>query len=86
MHNIAAINVICRLIQDAGAEVIHLGHDRSAKEVVDCAVRRDARCGSTSIKEVTWNISLTLDNYSMRAECAHIKILVGEAEPLRPLK
>ena len=38
----AAINVMRRLIQTSGAEVIHLGHDRSAKEVVDCAVQEDA--------------------------------------------
>ncbi len=38
----AAINVMRRLIQGAGAEVIHLGHDRSAKDVVDCAIQEDA--------------------------------------------
>ena len=38
----AAINVMRRLIQSAGAEVIHLGHDRSAKDVVDCAIQEDA--------------------------------------------
>ena len=38
----AAINVMRRLIQSSGAEVIHLGHDRSAKDVVDCAVQEDA--------------------------------------------
>ncbi len=34
----AAINVMRRLIQAAGAEVIHLGHDRSAKDVVDTII------------------------------------------------
>ena len=38
----AAINVMRRLIQSAGAEVIHLGHDQSAKAVVDCAIQEDA--------------------------------------------
>ena len=38
----AAINVMRRLIQSSGAEVIHLGHDQSAKAVVDCAVQEDA--------------------------------------------
>ena len=38
----AAINVMRRLIQSSGAEVIHLGHDRSAKDVVDCAIQEDA--------------------------------------------
>ena len=68
-----------RLIQDAGAEVIHLGHDRSAKEVVDCAVQEDAHAVAlTSYQEVTWNISLTLDNYSMRQDAPTSKFLVGE--------
>ena len=34
----AAINVMRRIIQSSGAEVIHLGHDRSVQEVVDCAI------------------------------------------------
>ena len=37
----AAINVMRRLIQAAGAEVIHLGHDRSAKDVVDAIIQED---------------------------------------------
>ena len=32
----AAINIMRRLIQDMGAEVIHLGHNRSVAEVVLC--------------------------------------------------
>jgi isobutyryl-CoA mutase len=35
----ASINVFRRLLQRAGAEVIHLGHDRSAKEIVSAAVQ-----------------------------------------------
>jgi methylmalonyl-CoA mutase len=38
----AAINVIRRLIQAAGAEVVHLGHDRGAAEVVRAAIQEDA--------------------------------------------
>ncbi|MFT5025171.1 MAG: methylmalonyl-CoA mutase, partial [Flavobacteriales bacterium] len=38
----AAINVMRRIIQATGAEVIHLGHDRSVQEVVDCAIQEDA--------------------------------------------
>ena len=40
----AAINVMRRRTQSAGAEVIHLGHDQSAKAVVDCAIQEDPRC------------------------------------------
>jgi methylmalonyl-CoA mutase len=39
----AAINVMRRIIQSSGAEVIHLGHNRSAEEVVDCAIQEDAQ-------------------------------------------
>ncbi|MBX7155705.1 MAG: cobalamin-dependent protein [Bacteriodetes bacterium] len=39
----AAINIMRRIIQQSGAEVIHLGHNRSVKEVVDCAVQEDAQ-------------------------------------------
>lgn len=38
----AAINIMRRMIQATGAEVIHLGHDKSAQEVVDCAIQEDA--------------------------------------------
>lgn len=38
----AAINIMRRIIQATGAEVIHLGHDRSVEEVVNCAIEEDA--------------------------------------------
>jgi len=38
----AAINVMRRIIQSTGVEVIHLGHDRSVEEVVNCAIQEDA--------------------------------------------
>ena len=37
----AAINIMRRIIQATGVEVIHLGHDRSAEEVVNCAIQED---------------------------------------------
>ncbi|MCB0819179.1 MAG: cobalamin-dependent protein [Bacteroidetes bacterium] len=39
----AAINIMRRIIQSSGAEVIHLGHDRSVEEVVNCAIQEDAQ-------------------------------------------
>ena len=38
----AAINLMRRIIQASGAEVIHLGHNRSAAEIVECAIEEDA--------------------------------------------
>ncbi|MHC4958822.1 MAG: fused isobutyryl-CoA mutase/GTPase IcmF [Planctomycetota bacterium] len=39
----AAINIMRRLMQKQGAEVIHLGHNRSAAEIVDAAIMEDAQ-------------------------------------------
>jgi methylmalonyl-CoA mutase len=38
----AAINLMRRIMQDLGAEVIHLGHNRSANEIVQAAIQEDA--------------------------------------------
>ncbi|MEZ5064854.1 MAG: methylmalonyl-CoA mutase family protein [bacterium] len=39
----AAINIMRRLLQASGAEVIHLGHNRSVAEIVECAIQEDAQ-------------------------------------------
>src|SRR3954447_14220126 len=39
----AAINVMRRLLQAQGAEVVHLGHDRSVEDVVTATVQEDAQ-------------------------------------------
>ncbi len=39
----AAINIMRRIIQASGAEVIHIGHDRSVKDIVDCAIQEDVQ-------------------------------------------
>ena len=39
----AAINIMRRLLQSQGAEVVHLGHDRSVDDVVTAAVQEDAQ-------------------------------------------
>ena len=38
----AAINVMRRLIQSAGAEVVHFGHNRSVEDIVRAAIQEDA--------------------------------------------
>ena len=38
----AAINIMRRILQQEGAEVIHLGHNRSVEEIVDAAIQEDA--------------------------------------------
>src|SRR5687767_10918612 len=39
----AAINIMRRILQASGAEVIHLGHNRSAREIVNCAIQEDVQ-------------------------------------------
>jgi methylmalonyl-CoA mutase len=38
----AAINIMRRILQATGAEVIHLGHDRSAADIAEAAIEEDA--------------------------------------------
>ena len=44
----AAINIMRRILQAQGAEVIHLGHNRSVQEVVDAAVQEDVQAVAIS--------------------------------------
>src|SRR5512139_1047868 len=39
----AAINIMRRIMQAKGAEIIHLGHNRSVKEIVEAAIEEDAQ-------------------------------------------
>lgn len=41
-HDVS-INIMRRILQRSGAEVIHLGHNRSVREVVECAIQEDAQ-------------------------------------------
>ncbi len=44
----ASINIFRRLLQASGAEVIHLGHNRSVQEIVDAAIMEDAQAIAVS--------------------------------------
>lgn len=46
-HDVS-INIMRRLLQSKGVEVIHLGHNRSAKEVVDAVLHEDAHAVALS--------------------------------------
>src|SRR5450631_664701 len=39
----AAINIMRRILQSKGAEIIHLGHNRSVHEIVECAIEEDVQ-------------------------------------------
>src|SRR5205814_8903196 len=38
----ASINIMRRILQASGCEVVHLGHNRAVEEIVDCALQEDA--------------------------------------------
>src|SRR5260221_3492316 len=40
----ASINIMRRILQGSGVEVIHLGHNRSVEEIVNAAVQEDVQC------------------------------------------
>ncbi len=44
----AAINIMRRILQSLGAEVVHLGHDRSVEEIVEAAIEEDAHAVAIS--------------------------------------
>ncbi|MDH5599422.1 MAG: cobalamin B12-binding domain-containing protein, partial [Cyclobacteriaceae bacterium] len=39
----ASINIMRRIMQSSGCEVIHLGHDRSVEEIVRCAIQENVQ-------------------------------------------
>lgn len=39
----ASINIMRRILQSSGAEIIHLGHNRSVDEIVNCAIQEDVQ-------------------------------------------
>ena len=74
----AAINIMRRIIQSSGCEVIHLGHDRSVKEIVDCAIEEDANAIALTSYQgghnefLKYMFDLLKENSS-----EHIKIIAG---------
>ncbi|MBP9186938.1 MAG: methylmalonyl-CoA mutase family protein, partial [Bacteroidia bacterium] len=81
----AAINIMRRIIQASGAEVIHLGHDRSAVEVVDCAIQEDANAIAMSSYQ-GGHVEYFKYMYDLLKEkgCSHIKIFGGGGGTILP--
>ncbi len=81
----AAINIMRRIIQSTGAEVIHLGHDRSVAEVVDCAIQEDAHAIAMTSYQGGHNeyFSYMRDRLA-ELGCGHIKIFGGGGGVILP--
>jgi methylmalonyl-CoA mutase len=81
----AAINIIRRLLQGHGAEVVHLGHNRSVADIVRAAIQEDAdgiACSSYQGGHVEYFKYMVDMLKSLDAE--HIRIVVGGGGTIAP--
>ena len=81
----AAINIMRRIIQSTGAEVIHLGHNRSVKDIVDCAVQEDVQAiALTSYQGGHIEFLKYMHDMLDERNCGHIKIFGGGGGVILP--
>jgi len=81
----ASINIMRRIMQASGAEVIHLGHDRSALDVVNCAIQEDANAIAMTSYQGGHNEYLKyMFDLLKEKGCGHIKIFAGGGGVILP--
>ncbi|MBT4968065.1 MAG: methylmalonyl-CoA mutase family protein, partial [Bacteroidetes bacterium] len=81
----AAINIMRRIIQASGVEVIHLGHDRSVQEIVDCAIQEDVQAiAITSYQGGHMEFFKYMYDLLKEQNCEHIKIFGGGGGVILP--
>jgi len=74
----AAINIMRRILQSSGAEVIHLGHNRSVSEIVTSAVQEDVQAiGVSSYQGGHTEFFKYMVDLLKEYDCGHIKIFGG---------
>jgi len=81
----AAINIMRRILQAQGAEVIHLGHDRSVDEIVDAAVQEDAHAVAVSSYQGghTEFFKYLVDRLREKG-CGHVRVYGGGGGTILP--
>ena len=81
----AAINIMRRIMQASGAEIIHLGHNRSVQEIVDCAIQEDVQ-GIAVTSYQGGHIEFFKYIYDLLKEknASHIKIFGGGGGTILP--
>ncbi|MBU8891234.1 MAG: methylmalonyl-CoA mutase family protein [Bacteroidales bacterium] len=81
----ATINIIRRIIQSTGGEVIHLGHNKSVDEIVNCAIQEDAHAiAVTSYQGGHIEFYKYMFDLLKEKSCEHIKIFGGGGGVILP--
>ena len=81
----ATINIMRRILQSSGAEVIHLGHNRSVQEVVNCAIQEDVQgIAMTSYQGGHIEYFKYMHDLLREAGAGHIKIFAGGGGVILP--
>src|ERR1700754_748809 len=81
----AAINIMRRIMQAKGAEIIHLGHNRSVAEIVECAIE-DEVPGIALPSEQGGHLGFLQDNKDLAGAsgCGHIRLFGGGGGTILP--
>ena len=81
----AAINIMRRILQSKGAEIIHLGHNRSVHEIVECAIEEDVQgIAITSYQGGHVEFFKYMKDLLEENGCGHIKIFGGGGGTILP--
>jgi len=81
----AAINIMRRILQSKGAEIIHLGHNRSVAEIVECAIEEDVQgIAITSYQGGHVEFFKYMKDLLDQNGCGHIRIFGGGGGTILP--
>ncbi|KAF0242930.1 MAG: methylmalonyl-CoA [Chitinophagaceae bacterium] len=81
----AAINIMRRILQSKGAEIIHLGHNRSVADIVECAIEEDVQgIAITSYQGGHVEFFKYMKDLLDQNGCSHIKIFGGGGGTILP--
>ncbi|MBS1916598.1 MAG: methylmalonyl-CoA mutase family protein [Bacteroidetes bacterium] len=81
----AAINIMRRIMQSKGAEIIHLGHNRSVREIVEAAIEEDVQgIAVTSYQGGHMEFFKYMKDLLDENGCGHIKIFGGGGGTILP--